>query len=370
VTAVPFGDFQAHLRPLRSEIDAAVARVLDSGHFILGPEGEAFEKELGAALGANHAVGVANGTEAIQLALEAMGVLPGDDVVTSALSAAFTGLAIERAGARPVFADVDADTLNVTAATLERALTPKTKALVPVHLYGNPADMDGVMELARRKGLLVLEDAAQAHGAQWKGRGVGAAAGIAALSFYPTKNLGAFGDGGAVLVEDAAVAGRLRQLRNGGQRDRYRHELSGVNSRLDEVQAAILRVKLRRLVAWNERRRELASAYTRFLADLPLGLPRETPGGRSVFHLYVVRHAQRDRLMAALKERGVATLIHYPIPLHRQPAFARHGVGAASLPVVEQAAGEIFSLPLFPEMSDDQLLAVVAALRESLAAQQ
>jgi dTDP-4-amino-4,6-dideoxygalactose transaminase len=367
-TAVPFGDFRAHLAPLRHELDAAIARVLDSGFFILGPENEAFERELAAALGARDAVAVANGTEALQLGLEAAGIRPGDDVVTSAMSAAFTALAIERAGARPVFADVDAATLNVTAETLERALTPRTRALVPVHLYGHPADMDGILELARRRGLLVLEDACQAHGAQWKGRTLATLSGLGALSFYPTKNLGALGDGGALLVEDPAIAARLRQLRNGGQSDRYRHVLSGLNSRLDEIQAAILRVKLRSLTAWNDRRRALAALYGRELSGLPLGLPCELPGARAVYHLYVVRHPERDRLMAGLRELGVATLVHYPVPLHLQPAFERHGGKPGDLPVVEKSAREIFSLPLYPEMSDEQVRCVARALRETLGA--
>jgi len=367
-TVVPFGDFGAHLAPLRQELDAAIARVLDSGHFILGPEGEAFERELAAALGAREAVAVGNGTEAIQLGLEAIGVAAGDDVVTSSMSAAFTALAIERAGARPVFADVDPETLNVTPESLEQALTPRTRALLPVHLYGQPADMDGVMELARRKGLLVLEDAAQAHGAQWRGRTVGTIAPLGALSFYPTKNLGALGDGGALLVADPDVATRLRRLRNGGQSDRYRHVLSGINSRLDEIQAAILRVKLKRLTGWVERRRAIAALYERELVGLGLGLPREIPGARGVYHLYVVRHPQRDRVMAGLRERGVATLIHYPIPLHLQPAFSRCGGKPGDFPAVEAAAGRIFSLPIFPELSDEQVRAACQALRETTAA--
>ncbi len=366
--AVPFGDFRAHIAPLRRELDAAIARVLDSGSFILGPENEAFERELAAALGAREAVAVANGTEAIQLGLEAAGIRPGDDVVTSAMSAGFTALAIERAGARPVFADVDAATLNVTAETLERALTPRTRGLVPVHLYGHPAEMDAILDLARRRGLLVLEDACQAHGAQWKGRTLATLSGLGALSFYPTKNLGAFGDGGALLVEDPALAARLRQLRNGGQSDRYRHVLSGLNSRLDEVQAAILRVKLRSLAAWNDRRRAIATLYDRELSELPLDRPVERSGARAVYHLYVVRHPERDRLMAGLRERGVATLIHYPIPLHLQPAFERHGGKPGDLPVVEKSAREILSLPLYPEMSDEQVRCVARALRETLGA--
>jgi dTDP-4-amino-4,6-dideoxygalactose transaminase len=271
--AVPFVDFRPHVAALRAELDAAVARVLDSGHFILGPENEAFERELAAAFGARDAVGVANGTEAIQLALEALGVGAGDEVITSPLSAAFTALAVQRAGARPVFADLDPATLNVTPEAVRRALTPRTKALLPVHLYGHPCDLDPLLDLAREAGVPLIEDACQAHGAAYKGRPVGAISGIGALSFYPTKNLGAFGDGGAILVNDPGVASALRRLRNGGQSDRYRHEVSGVNSRLDEMQAALLRVKLRHLPAWTERRRALAALYAEELRGSAVELP-------------------------------------------------------------------------------------------------
>lgn len=348
---------------MRSEIDAAVARVLDSGWFILGPEGEAFERELASFLEARDAVAVANGTEAIQLALEAVGVGTGDEVITSPLTAAFTALAVMRAGARPVFADLDPATLNVAPETVERVVTARTKALLPVHLYGHPADLDPLLEIAGRRGLVLVEDACQAIGARYKGRRTGAISGIGALSFYPTKNLGAFGDGGAVVVNDPAVAARLRQLRNGGQTSKYRHEISGINSRLDELQAAVLRAKLVRLDAWTERRRALAARYHEGLAGAGVERPREEAYARAVYHLYVVRHPRRDVLAAALKERGVGTLIHYPTPLHLQPAFA--GMGrAGQFPVAERAAREILSLPLYPEMTDAQADAVIRAIRE------
>jgi dTDP-3-amino-3,4,6-trideoxy-alpha-D-glucose transaminase len=360
---VPFGDFRAHVAALRPDIDAAFARVLDSGWFILGPEGEAFEKELAAFLECRDAVAVANGTEAIQLALEALGVGPGDEVVTSPLTAAFTALAVQRAGARVVFADLDPATLNVSPETVARAVTSRTKALLPVHLYGHPVDLDPMLDLARSKGLALVEDACQAIGARYKGRRAGAISGIGALSFYPTKNLGAFGDGGAVVVEDPAVAARLRQLRNGGQTEKYRHETSGLNSRLDEIQAAVLRAKLARLDAWTERRRALAARYDEGLAGAGVERPREQPYARAVYHLYVVRHPRRDALAAGLKERGVGTLVHYPIPLHLQPAFAGTG-RAGQFPVAERAAREILSLPLYPEMADAQVDAVIRAIRE------
>jgi dTDP-4-amino-4,6-dideoxygalactose transaminase len=366
VTGVPFFDFDAHMAPVRSEIEAAIARVLASGFFILGPEGQAFEAELAQALGAQDAVGVANGTEALQLALEALGVGPGDEVVTSPLSAAFTALAVARTGARPVFADIDDETLTLSPERVEQALTPRTKALLPVHLYGHPAHLGPLLDIARRRGIPLVEDACQAHGARYEGRAVGSIGAAGALSFYPTKNLGALGDGGAVLLGDTALAPRLRQLRNGGQSDRYRHEISGINSRLDEIQAAVLRAKLPLLGAWTERRRAIAEAYRRELEDSGLRLPCERPWARAVRHLFVVRHPRRDAFMTALRERGIGTLIHYPIPLHLQPAFAALGGAPGDLPVAEKAAAEVVSLPLYPELRDDQVLEVAGAVKEVL----
>jgi dTDP-4-amino-4,6-dideoxygalactose transaminase len=365
---IPFTDMKARVAALRPEIDAALARVLESGWFILGPEGEAFEREVAAALGAADAVAVGNGTEAIQLALEALGVGAGDEVITSPLTAAFTALAILRTGAVPVFADLDPATLNVTPEAVASAVTARTKALLPVHLYGHPCDLDPMLALAHDRGITLVEDACQAHGARYKGRVVGAISGMGALSFYPTKNLGAFGDGGAILVNDPARAAHLRRLRNGGQSDRYRHEIAGVNSRLDEMQAALLRVGLGHLPEWTARRRALAALYFEALDGTGVGLPREEPYAEANYHLFVVRHPRRDALMAALKERGVGTLIHYPIPLHVQPAFAHLGRRAGDFPVAEQAAGEILSLPLYPEMTDAQVGRVAAAVRESVAA--
>jgi dTDP-4-amino-4,6-dideoxygalactose transaminase len=344
--------------------------VLDSGWFILGPEVEAFERECAAAFGARQAVAVANGTEALQRALTVKGVGPGDEVVTTSVSAAFTALAILATGARPVFVDVDPGTLNLDPKAAARAVTGRTRAIVPVHLYGHPADMDPLLDLARDRGLAVVEDACQAHGARYRDRPVGTlagASGLGALSFYPTKNLGGLGDGGAVLANDAEVAARLRQLRNGGQGDRYRHERPGINSRLDELQAAILRVGLRHLPAWTERRRTIAARYREGLGDAGLDLPRDRPYAHAVCHLFVVRHPRRDALAEALRARGVGTLIHYPIPLHLQPAFASLGGRPGDLPAAEKAAGEILSLPLYPELTDAQVDAVVAAVRDAAA---
>ena len=365
---VPFADFKAHVAALRGELDRAVARVLDSGWFILGPEGEAFERELAAALGARDAVAVGNGTDAIHLALRASGIGEGDEVVTSSISAAFSALAILQAGARPVFVDVDAKTLNIDPQAAARALTPRTRALLPVHLYGHPADMDPLLALARERGLALVEDACQSHGALYRGRPVGTLAGeqgLGALSFYPTKNLGAFGDGGAILVNDPDAAARLRRLRNGGQRDRYHHESFGVNTRLDELQAAHLRVGLAHLATWNERRRALAAFYTRELAGSGVEPLEEQPYARSVAHLYVVRHPRRDALAEALRRKGIGTLVHFPVPLHLQPAFAFLGGRPGQLPVAEQASREILSLPLYPELSDDAARGVADAVRHA-----
>jgi dTDP-4-amino-4,6-dideoxygalactose transaminase len=361
---VPFVDLKQQVAALRPELDEAIARVLGSGLFILGPELEAFERELAEELGASEAVGVACGTDAIALALEVAGVGPGDEVITTPLTAAFTALAIQRIGARPVFADVDDETLSIAPASVARLLGDRTRALLPVHLYGHPADLDALIALARPRSIALVEDACQAHGARYRGRPVGSYAGLGALSFYPTKNLGALGDGGAVLVDDRQQAMRLRMLRNGGQADRYRHELAGVNSRLDEIQAAILRAELRHLGSWNARRRALAAVYLEELEGAGLRLPREQPYADAVHHLFVVRHPQRDQLAERLRARGVGTLIHYPIPLHLQPAFSALGGRRGDLPAAERAADEVLSLPLHPGLSDDQVRLVARAVRE------
>jgi dTDP-4-amino-4,6-dideoxygalactose transaminase len=363
---VPFVDFAARVRALRPEIDEALGRVLDSGWFILGPEVEAFERELASVLGVGFAVAVGNGTDALQIALMGLGVGPGDEVVTSPLTAAFTGLAILAVGARPVFADVDPVTLTMAPDTFTRAITQRTKAVIPVHLYGHPADLDPIVVEAGQRGIAVVEDACQAHGARYKGRAVGTLGKAAALSFYPTKNLGAFGDGGALVTTDGLLAERFRQIRNGGQKDRYHHEVVGINSRLDEIQAALLRVGLRHFGAWTARRRELAARYTRGLVGLGLTLPQEQEWAEGVHHLYVVRHPAREAVMSRLTEAGVGCLIHYPVPLHLQRAFASLGGKEGMLPVAEAACGTIFSLPLYPELTDAQADRVIAATREAL----
>jgi dTDP-4-amino-4,6-dideoxygalactose transaminase len=363
---VPFNELRPKVATHRAAVDRAIARVLESGWFILGPEVDAFEKELAHAMGMNDAVAVGNGTDALILALEAKGIGPGDEVITSPMSAAFSALAISRLGATPVFGDVDPVTMNLDPETIEARITKKTRAIMPVHLYGHPADLEPTLEIARRHGLQVVEDACQAIGARYKGLPVGRPSGIAALSFYPTKNLGGLGDGGAILVDDPGIAKKLRQLRNGGQSEKYRHEILGTNTRLDEMQAAILRALLPPLAGETARRRAIAARYFAAFKGLPLGLPVEQQYAEGVYHLFVVRHPRRDAFMAALAARGVGTAIHYPIPLHLQKAYAFLGGKAGDRPVVERAAEEIVSLPVYPELSDDQVALVIDAVRESV----
>ena len=362
---VPFNDLAAQDAPLRPEILAAMRRVAESGRYVLGEEVRGFEAEFAAAIGVAHAVGVANGTDALKLALEALGVRPGDEVLTSSHTATFTALAITMLGATPTFCDVEPEGMLLDPARLEAAVTPRTRALVPVHLYGQAADLEPMMALAKRRNLVVVEDCAQAHGALYHGQPVGSFGDAAAFSFYPTKNLGAMGDGGAVVTPRAAVAEVVRQLRNGGQSDRYRHVRTGVNSRLDEIQAAVLRIKLAHLAAATDERRAQAARYEAGLAEAArrgVRLPRELPGRRHVWHLYVVRHAQRDALAKHLEAAGIATISHYPIPVHLQPAYAKLGIAEGTLPETERAAREVLSLPLHPGLPRDSQQRVIEAV--------
>lgn len=369
---IPFFDLSQDYAALSDEIDAAMSRVLRRGRFILGEEGQRFEAEFAAFCGAAHGVGVGNGTEAIQLILEASGIGPGDEVITTPLTAAFTALAIVRAGATPVFADVEDGGLTLDPAAARAAITPRTAAILPVHLYGQTADMQALGELAAQHRLLLIEDACQAHGACFNGRRAGSLGHAAAFSFYPTKNLGAYGDGGMVVTSDAALAGRIRALRHGGQTAHYRHELIGVNSRLDELQAAVLRVKLPLLEAWNTRRRQIAAAYARGLADLACGgdparpaleLPVELEGCTHAWHLYAVRCRQRDALREELARQGVGSEIHYPLPVHLQGAFAPLGGRPGTHPRAEAAADRVLSLPLHPWLGDAEVERVIRRVR-------
>jgi dTDP-4-amino-4,6-dideoxygalactose transaminase len=349
---------------LRAGFDDAYRRVMDRGRAILGPELEAFEAEFAAYCGAAHAVGVGNGLDALVLALRAAGVQAGAEVIVPAHTFAATWLAVEAIGARPVPVEVDPDTCVITAAGVAAAVGPRTAAVIPVSLYGHPVEMDPILELAGRHGLFVLEDAAQSHGALYEGRRTGGLAHATAFSFYPTKNLGAVGDGGAVTTSDAALAERLRMLRNYGSREKYRHEVAGVNSRLDELQAAFLRVRLERLDAANALRRDRAERYRAELAGVnDLGLPAEAAWARHVYHLFVVRSPERDALQARLQSADIETLIHYPIPCHLQPAFAHLGYREGDLPGAEQLAREVLSLPLWPGMAFDDVARVADVIR-------
>ena len=362
IQPVPFSDLTAQHVALATEIRDALTRVMESGWFVLGPEVEAFEQEFASTIGTAHAVGVASGTDALTLALLSLGVGPGDDVITSPMTATFTALAISRAGAKPVFADVDPVTLNLSPRSVSERMSSSTKALLPVHLYGNPSEMPALLELADKNGIPVVEDACQAHGATLNGRPVGGFGRAGCFSFYPTKNLGALGDGGLVTTDDQELAARIRRLRNGGQSNRYVHEEIGFNSRLDELQAAVLRAKLPHLSAWNERRRTLVALYRAALAESPLGWVDALPDASPAAHLLVARAPERDRLKKALSEAGVQTLIHYPVPAHLQPAYRGLGQGEGACPEAERAAREIVSLPLYPELSEAQVEHVARAV--------
>jgi dTDP-4-amino-4,6-dideoxygalactose transaminase len=348
--------------PEDAAVRAAIDRVITRGWFVLGPELEAFEAEFAAASGVAHAAGVGTGTDAIALALRALGIGPGDEVITAPVSAAFSALAVVMAGATPVFADVDPDRLTLDPAAAAAAVTPRTAAILPVHLYGQPADMPALAALASRHGLALVEDACQAHLATSAGQPVGAFGAAAACSFYPTKNLGAMGDAGAVLTPDAALAGRIRRLRNGGQTARYHHDEIGVNSRLDEMQAAVLRARLPHLRVWTARRRALAARYRARLAGAAVRVPPECDAGH-VYHLFPVLTVDRDRFQARLSARGVDTLVHYPVPLPRQPAFA--AFHPAMCPIADRVSAEVCSLPLHPRLDDADVDAVAEAITAS-----
>ena len=341
-------------------IREAIDRVITRGWFILGPELAAFETEFAAASGAAHAVGVGTGTDALALALRAMGVGPGDEVITAPLSAAYTALAILMAGATPVFADLDDDRMTIDPAAIDAAITSRTAAIMPVHIYGQAADMTAISAIAARHNLAIVEDACQAHMATCDGRPVGTFGAAGAFSFYPTKNLGALGDAGAIVTNDGSLADKLRRLRNGGQTDRYLHVESGVNSRLDEMQAAILRARLPLLAGWTERRRELAGRYRRTLASAPVRIPREHDAGHA-YHLFPLRVTNRDGFQAHLEQVGIGTLVHYPVPVHRQPALA--DLAPAHCPVADRVCNEVVSVPLHPHLSDADADAVAAAIR-------
>lgn len=360
---VPFLDVRAAYDELRGDIDQALSRVLDAGVYILGEEVDAFEREFAAYCTTAHCVGVANGLDALTLALRSLAVGPGDEVIVPSNTYIATWLAVSAVGATPIPVEPDARHL-LDPARVEAAISARTRAILPVHLYGQPADLGPLLALARHHGLRVLEDAAQAHGARYHGRRIGGHGDVVAWSFYPGKNLGAIGDAGAVTTNDPEIADRIRLLRNYGSRQKYVNEIIGTNSRLDPLQAAILRVKLGHLDAWNARRRHIAGYYLASLGDLDLGLPTVAPEVEPAWHLFVIRSARRDALQRELTERGIGTLAHYPIPPHLQIAYAPLGLARGAFPVAEQLANEVLSLPIGPHLTPAQTSAVVEALRQ------
>ena len=360
---IPYLDLKAQYRSIKAEIDRAIADVLESSQFILGKEVAAFEEEFAACCGGGQAIGVNSGTSALHLALLAAGIGPGDEVITTPYSFVATVAAIQYAGAVPVFADIEPVSFTLDPALLEAAITPRTKAILPVHLYGQPADMDPILAIARRRGLLVIEDAAQAHGAEYKGRRTGSLADIACFSFYPAKNLGAYGEAGAVVTGNAEFAKTVRLLRNWGESRRYYHDLRGFNYRMEGLQGAILRVKLRHLDRWTEARRAIAAFYSERLKDCCV-TPREMPYARHVYHVYVIRVPQRDEVARNLQAAGVQVGIHYPVPIYLQPAYRDARYREGDFPVAEAAAREVLSLPLYPEMEQWQRETVCDAVAE------
>ncbi len=363
---IPLVDLKAQYAANKSEIDAAIERVVANTSFILGPEVSDFEQAFAAAVGAKGAVGVASGTGALHLALLSLGVGPGDEVITSSHTFIATVEAIIRVGAKPVFVDIDPRTYNLDPNKVEAAITPRTKVLMPVHLYGQPAELKPLREIATRHHLWLVEDAAQAHLAEYEGRRCGSIGDVAAFSFYPGKNLGAYGDAGAVTSNDEALLAKIRQLRDHGSKTKYEHEVFGYGERLDSLQAAILGAKLPRLEEWTEARRRHARTYNELFAGADVVTPYEAPNVRHVYHLYVIRVPNRDAMLAHLKSKGIDAGIHYPLPVHLQPAYLNLGYGETSLPFTEQVANEVLSLPMYPELTREQIEFVAAAVRESL----
>jgi dTDP-4-amino-4,6-dideoxygalactose transaminase len=361
---IPLVDLKAQYHSIKAEIDAAVTRVLESSQFVLGPEVAAFELEFAAYCNAKHGIAVNSGTSALHLAMLAAGIGPGDEVITVPFTFVASVSAIVFAGARPVLVDIEEESFNIDVTRIERAITLRTKAILPVHLFGQPAEMDAILEIARRRGLILIEDAAQAHGAEYKGRRVGALGEMGCFSYYPGKNLGAYGEGGMVVTNSAEHARKIRMLRNWGEERRYEHLIKGYNYRMEGIQGAILRVKLRHLEAWTEARRAHAAVYDRLLAESGVKTPMTMPYARHVRHVYAIRTAERDALQRALADREIQTGIHYPTPVHLLPAFADLGYRKGDFPVAEAASREVLSLPMYPEMTQAQLETVAGAIRQ------
>lgn len=363
IPKIHFVDLNRQYLSLKAEMDAAILRAVSRGDYILGEDTQEFEKEFASFNQVEQCIGVGDGTDALHLALRALNIGAGDEVILPANTFIATALAVSNAGATPVLVDCEPEFYCIDVRKIEGAITKKTRAIIPVHLYGHPADMDLILEIAQERKLRVIEDAAQAHGATYKGRPCGSMGDLGCFSFYPGKNLGAYGDGGAVVTNDGALAEKIRHLRNWGQKVKYVHTEKGYNSRLDTVQAAILRVKLRRLTAWNEERRRVAGRYTELLTGAGLKLPLVAPWANPVWHLYVVQTAHRARLQAALDEAQIAHGIHYPVPIHLQEAYRDLLRPIGSFPVAESAAARLLSLPMFPELAEEEIQRVVQCVR-------
>ncbi|MCQ3935871.1 MAG: transcriptional regulator [Chloroflexi bacterium] len=357
-------DLTAQYHAIKNEIDAAVSSTLESGHFILGPQVTKFEESVAAHLGVKHAIGLASGTDALVIALRALNIGAGDEVIIPAYTFFATAGTVMSVGAKPVFVDVDPQTYQIDVSKIKPAITPRTKAIIPVHLYGHPSEMNPILEIAREHGLKVIEDNAQGYGAEYLGRKTGALGDIGCLSFFPTKNLGAYGDGGMVLTNDPALAERMRMLRTHGWKKKYYSEEVGYNSRLDALQAAILQAKFPHVDAWNEKRRQLARRYTEHLAPLGVATPMECEWAKHVYHLYIVRSKKRDELQAFLKQKGIASEVYYPIPPHLAEPCRKFGYKEGDFPHAEQAARETLALPLYPELTLEQQDEVIAAVKE------
>jgi dTDP-4-amino-4,6-dideoxygalactose transaminase len=364
---VPYLDLRAQYQSIKPEIDGAIAGVLDSGQFVLGSEVTEFEREFADYCGTSHCIALNSGTSALHLALLAAGIGPDDEVITVPFTFVASVAAIGYSGARPVLVDIDPQSFTMDVSAIEAAITPRTKAILVVHLYGQPADMDPIMDIARRHGLVVIEDAAQAHGAKYKGRLVGSIGDMACFSFYPGKNLGAYGEGGAVTTGNPEYARSIRMLRDWGQDAKYHHVLRGFNYRMEAFQGAILRVKLRHLERWTEARRALAGKYNELLGDSGVERPKEMSWARHVYHVYTLRSQDRESLRAALQEDGIQTGVHYPVPVHLQPAYADLGYGRGAFPQAEAAANQVLSIPLYPELSHRAVAEVAAAVNKAAA---
>jgi len=362
---VPYLDLKAQYQSIKTEIDAAIHGVLESCQFVLGSEVAAFERDFAAYCGTTECIALNSGTSALHLALLAAGIAPGDEVITTPFTFVASVAAILYAGARPVLVDIDPRSFTIDPAHIEAAITPRTKAILPVHLYGQPADMDPIIDIARKHRLVVIEDAAQAHGARHKGRPVGSIGDMACFSFYPGKNLGAYGEGGAVTTSNPDYANTIRMLRDWGQDRKYHHLLRGYNYRMEGFQGAVLRVKLRHLELWTEARRAIVRQYNDLLSDCDLETPAEMPWARHVYHVYTIRSNERDNLQTTLAKEGIQTGIHYPVPVHLQPAYADLGYGPGAFPQAEAAAKQVLSLPLYPELSPQAVVQVAEAVKEA-----